>query len=198
MRIVVVCAWLLVLGGCQAAAKSEPTPAPTEIVEKVEPSAATQPVPASAATALAAATCDGDHAACAANTDPPLGHTVTGGQLYGAPQDDGVALVALSDLMAEPKSHVDHVVRTEGTIARVCQHRGCWLELQADSGGAIARVPMAGHAFFVPPDSSGRRATVQGKLTLREGTANPVRIDATSVLIAELGASPAAPTTRSN
>lgn len=63
------------------------------------------------------------------------------------------------------------------------------MELRGEAGqGAeehsVARVPMAGHAFFVPSDSSGRKATVQGKVSVREGTDNPLRIDATAVLIA--------------
>lgn len=108
-----------------------------------------------------------------------------GGQLYGAALDEAIAATPLADLMARPSAFATKVVHTSGTIGRVCQNRGCWMELRAESNAGVVRVPMAGHAFFVPSDSSGRTATIQGVVSVREGTENPVRIDATSVLIAD-------------
>ncbi len=47
-------------------------------------------------------------------------------------------------------------------MTAVCQSKGCWLEI-GDSAGT-AHVKLAGHRFFVPKTSSGRRAIVQAKV----------------------------------
>lgn len=47
-------------------------------------------------------------------------------------------------------------------MSAVCEHRGCWMELKDQSGEA--HVKMAGHAFFVPRNASGKRARVLGTL----------------------------------
>ena len=88
-------------------------------------------------------------------------------------------------------------MRTEGEIARVCQRAGCWMELRAPDGPAV-RVPMAGHSFFLPQDSAGRHATMQGRVQIREhsadvrehlesegaqATASALSIEATGVVI---------------
>jgi hypothetical protein len=102
--------------------------------------------------------------------------------------DPELVVTPLTDLLARPTVFAEKVVVTAGTIARVCQHRGCWMELRAEGAAAddktVAKIPMAGHAFFVPSDSSGKRATVQGIVSVSEGTDSALRIDATSVLIA--------------
>jgi len=67
-----------------------------------------------------------------------------------------------------------------------------------EQGVAPVRVPMAGHSFFLPRDVAGRRATVEGTVSLRElpaderdhlagegalATAQPLEISATGVII---------------
>jgi len=120
------------------------------------------------------------------------------GQTFGEPIDDSVPATALSELLSEPERYRDRVIRTEGEIARVCQRAGCWMELREDDGEAV-RVPMAGHAFFLPRDSAGRRASIQGRVTIQElspdvrehlesegavATASALSIHATGVTIA--------------
>ena len=75
--------------------------------------------------------------------------------------------IALSEIVADPARYDGREVLTEGEVKRVCQRRGCWLEL-TDSGGARAFVPMAGHAFTVPIESVGAQALVEGTVHLRE------------------------------
>ncbi|HVK65102.1 MAG TPA: hypothetical protein VM694_11525, partial [Polyangium sp.] len=43
----------------------------------------------------------------------------------------------------------------------------CWMEI-ADTSGK-AHIKMAGHSFFVPRESSGHRAVIQGKVLTPEG-----------------------------
>jgi hypothetical protein len=134
---------------------------------------------------VAAHHCEGSPVECQENAAPPVPHPVSGGQLYGAALDQALDLTPLSSLLASPAEFAGRIVRTTGVIGRVCQHRGCWMELRVEENGTVARVPMAGHAFFVPSDSTGRTATVQGAVSVRDGNDNPVRIDATAVLIAD-------------
>jgi len=70
--------------------------------------------------------------------------------------------VALDALLREPRKFASKTVRTEGVVSAVCKSMGCWMEL-ADDGGH-AHIKMAGHSFFVPKDSAGHRAVVQGRV----------------------------------
>jgi hypothetical protein len=107
------------------------------------------------------------------------------------------APTALSAISASPTTFDGQTVRTEGTIERVCQRMGCWMELRAD-GTEPVRVPMAGHSFFLPRDVAGHAATIEGNVHLTpltperrahlesEGalaTAGDLSIEATSVVV---------------
>ena len=117
--------------------------------------------------------------------------------VYGELHRTEGSLTALSRIVADPARYDGQEVLTEGEVKRVCQRRGCWLEL-TDSSGARAFVPMAGHAFTVPIESVGAQALVEGTVHRRErseaerkhlesdgaGNSIPdVSIEATGVLI---------------
>ncbi|MEQ8454545.1 MAG: DUF4920 domain-containing protein [Sandaracinaceae bacterium] len=87
---------------------------------------------------------------------------------FGAALDESMPTTALADILAEPTRFEGQVVKTEGEVARVCQRMGCWMELRQDAESPGVRVPMAGHSFFLPRDCAGRRATMQGRVALRE------------------------------
>lgn len=97
------------------------------------------------------------------------GAPAEGARTFGTAPDETRPLTALDAIVAEPERFRDRVVRTEGTIAQVCQRMGCWMELRPGSGeGPAVRVPMAGHSFFLPRDVAGRRAMIEGRVELRE------------------------------
>jgi hypothetical protein len=97
----------------------------------------------------------------------PAAPSAAGGeQAFGAPLLGAREPVALSALIDNPAAYTGQVVRTEGEISAVCQSMGCWMELRDERSRAV-RVPMAGHAFFLPRDVSGRRALVEGPLQVR-------------------------------
>jgi len=139
---------LLTLSACTPRATT--TGSATEVVAPavVEPSAA---VPAAAAPIAASP-------------------TAGGAQTFGAPLDPARALTPLSAISASPETFKDQVVKTEGEIARVCQAMGCWMELRSTAEAQPVRVPMAGHAFFLPKDVAGRHATIEGRVALQELT----------------------------
>ena len=86
---------------------------------------------------------------------------------YGQVRQPNAPVIPLAEVAADPTRYDGRQIRTEGEIQRVCQKKGCWLEL-ADASGARAFVPMAGHAFAVPMDSMGNEALVEGTVRRRE------------------------------
>lgn len=88
-------------------------------------------------------------------------------KIYGQLHQANGSVTPLAEITANPTRYEGREIRTEGEILRVCQKRGCWLEL-TDSSGARAFVPMAGHAFAVPMDSMGKPALVEGIVHRRE------------------------------
>lgn len=85
---------------------------------------------------------------------------------FGAPpaQLEGPVL-AVADVMRAPEPYLGKKLRCEGVVARVCQRAGCWLELSPDGKADGLRVPMAGHAFFIPQDAVGQHALIEGELS---------------------------------
>lgn len=152
-------AFAAVLAACSSA-DPQPATAPTEGTE------------AAAAEPQAEHGDHGDHGdhgehAEASNAPQPVRELEDGARVYGSEPSDR-EVTALADIAAEPARFSGQVVKTEGTVAQVCQRMGCWMELQAAEGSQAVRVPMAGHSFFLPRDIAGRRATVEGTVEVSE------------------------------
>lgn len=111
---------------------------------------------------------------CNSNSDEPtarLDEAAEGSadaEHFGDAIDDSIPLTQLGAIVDAPGDFEGQVVRTRGEIARVCQARGCWMELREGENGPAVRVPMAGHSFFLPMDSAGRQAEMQGRVVVRE------------------------------
>lgn len=87
------------------------------------------------------------------------GWTLTRGEaLKGAPA------VKLADLLAKPQEHSGKTVLVEGQVRKACEKKGCWMELATatDAKGPGVRVTFKDYGFFVPTDSQGAKATVEG------------------------------------
>jgi hypothetical protein len=154
---------------------------------------------AAAETTGEAAACPSDHPpeAEAAPTGPqPSAVLADGSRQFGGALT-GIAPTELSAISASPTTFDGQTVQTAGTIERVCQRMGCWMELRAEGTEPI-RVPMAGHSFFLPRDVAGHAATIEGRVQLTplsperrahlesEGalaTAGDLSIEATSVVV---------------
>ena len=80
----------------------------------------------------------------------------------------GLPSVKLGELVASADKYKDKSVRVEGTVRRACNKAGCWMELaeSTEKSAAGIRVLMKDHAFFVPTDSAGSKATVEGKVSV--------------------------------
>jgi len=76
----------------------------------------------------------------------------------------GLAPASLEDVLSKPEA--GKVLRLEGTIERVCQNKGCWLELK--QGARSIHVTFEGYSFFVPTDSMHRAVALEGKVIVKE------------------------------
>lgn len=80
---------------------------------------------------------------------------------FGQPITE-TSTVPLPSIAKDPSQFSNKTVRTEGVVSAVCQAMGCWMQISDTSGKA--HIKMAGHSFFVPRESAGHRALVQGKV----------------------------------
>jgi hypothetical protein len=83
---------------------------------------------------------------------------------FGAPLGDSPR-VALADLVKDPAAFSGKTVKTEGVVSAVCQEKGCWMVLK--SGAQSVRVRFKDYAFFVPKDSAGATALLEGVSTVK-------------------------------
>jgi Domain of unknown function (DUF4920) len=74
--------------------------------------------------------------------------------------------VALADLVKDPAAWSGKTVRTEGVVATVCQGSGCWMTLK--SGDSSVRVTFKNYGFFVPIDSAGATAVMEGVFSVKK------------------------------
>ena len=72
---------------------------------------------------------------------------------------------ALADIVASPERFDGKPVLLIGHVADVCQRKGCWTVLQ--DGDATIRVRFEDYGFFLPKDASGRRALIQGLVSIK-------------------------------
>jgi len=183
--------WCVSFAVMLAACSQDAAPPPSAAGETVAPPGTPDPGEAPRAAAAPAA-------AAPAGERAPLRTLDDGTRVFGREMTQQAEMTALAAMMAEPGSYADRVVKTEGEIARVCARMGCWMELRADAGSPAIRVPMAGHSFFLPMDVAGRRATVEGRVSVRplsagmkqhlreegaEATELALSIEATSVYV---------------
>ncbi|MEZ5082719.1 MAG: DUF4920 domain-containing protein [Bacteroidales bacterium] len=52
-------------------------------------------------------------------------------------------------------------VTMKSTIVTNCQHSGCWMDLDLGTG-EVVKVTFKDYSFFIPLDSKGKTATVEG------------------------------------
>ena len=71
-------------------------------------------------------------------------------------------LVDLADALGDPAAFAGEQVILEGTVVKACQMKGCWMELAAAGAPRGIRVTFKDYGFFVPTDSAGQVARLEG------------------------------------
>ena len=82
----------------------------------------------------------------------------------------GLPAVPLADVLAKPEN--GRTVRLEGTIERVCENKGCWLEFKQEAKSV--HVTFENYGFFVPKDSIGKPVVLEGKVIVKTPDADRV------------------------
>jgi len=141
---------VLLLSACKGEA-----PAP-------EPSTAAAPVTAASAVAV-----------------PPVAGAAASGAkatLHGSAIAPGHE-VELAKVLANPRDFAGKTVTVSGDVRRVCKKMGCWMELSTDKSETApgCRVFFGAHQFFVPKDSDGSQARVQGEVQVKQVQADFVQ-----------------------
>ena len=113
--------------------------------------------------------CDADHANAARQTAAPGAPKPGAVLVRGEPLPKNQAALPLSAVLSKPED--GRKVLVEGVVRRACTQRGCWMELAPAEGGSGVRVTFKDYGFFVPTDSAGSKARVQGTLTVTNLTA---------------------------
>lgn len=69
---------------------------------------------------------------------------------------------SIGEILANGEKWNKKTVVVEGTVADVCQNKGCWTII-TDGENSI-RVDFKNYGFFIPWDSEGKRISVKGKV----------------------------------
>lgn len=76
--------------------------------------------------------------------------------------------VAFADVLKEPKKYADKSVVIEGSIERVCQMEGCWMQIVPDAGAESGAVRVTfDHKFSVPKDSAKMKFRAEGAFSVK-------------------------------
>jgi hypothetical protein len=111
-------------------------------------------------------TCDDKHSAAAQATSAP-GALKPGAVLVrGEPLPKNAKPVPVATVLSKPQD--GQKVLVEGVVRRACSQMGCWMELAAGEEGPGVRVTFKDYGFFVPMDSAGAKARVQGTVKVAE------------------------------
>lgn len=91
-----------------------------------------------------------------------VGTTEDGGKIYGE-KISAENAIALTDLPAKMGDQDKMDVKIKGEIVEVCQNKGCWVTVKMPNGEDM-RVKFGEDDFFVPKNSSGKQAVMEGTI----------------------------------
>ena len=75
--------------------------------------------------------------------------------------------VPLVDVLANPDAYTTGAIVVEGLVQTCCQNKGCWMEVVPEVGKNGMRVTFKDYSFFVPKDSKGRSARMEGVVAVK-------------------------------
>jgi hypothetical protein len=72
--------------------------------------------------------------------------------------------ITMDELADNAEKFAGKTVQVKGLVATVCLKKGCWMGLGGQKVTSRARVTFKDYAFFVPLDSKGSKAIVEGSV----------------------------------
>ena len=83
--------------------------------------------------------------------------------------------VSLNAVLKDPSKFEGKSILVEGLVVRSCKMEGCWAEVAENKDSKSVRVKMKDHSFFIPLQSAGSLARVEG--TVRVKTLTKAMVD---------------------
>lgn len=108
---------------------------------------------------------------CAHEHEPSQeqGKSSAGRGLFGSPLGSSPK-IELASVLADPQNFHEKKVLVEGHVTRACSRKGCWMEVAVDENpeSPRCRVTFENYTFFVPKDSAGSHAKLEGTVQVTE------------------------------
>jgi hypothetical protein len=98
---------------------------------------------------------------------------IDGWHFFGEPVSTDLPSADVADVLAQPAAYSGREVQLRGTIAEVCEKKGCWLRIADPSGGEETvfvkfTCPIEADARLIPADAAGREVIVAGEVVVEE------------------------------
>ncbi len=102
-------------------------------------------------------------------TAAPETKTTEAGVMLRGEKLKGAEVVQMEKLLTAPTDFEGKTVTVEAKIRQACTKKGCWMELAGtEAKGPGVRVTFKDYGFFVPLDSAGSTAKVEGVVKVAE------------------------------
>jgi hypothetical protein len=92
---------------------------------------------------------------------------------YGK-QIDSKGAITMPELVQKMSNKESIQVKVTGTVMECCQMKGCWMTIDKGDGTTM-RVKFKDYGFFVPKNSAGKTAVMEGKATMETTPVDELR-----------------------
>jgi hypothetical protein len=102
---------------------------------------------------------------CHSNSPAPKPQVDVPVSRFGAPLSaPSSAPTPIAEVLARPDAFAGKPLIVDGKVRAACTRKGCWMELASstEKGPPGCRVTFKNYGFFVPTDSAGANARVEG------------------------------------
>lgn len=101
--------------------------------------------------------------ACQSAPTTPASTNTLGHQYFGEKIDDQ-GIQNIQEVLSSLDSQDSVKVKVKGTVAEVCQMKGCWMNVKLDGSttGEPLFVQFKDYGFFMPKDCSGQEVIMEG------------------------------------
>ena len=89
----------------------------------------------------------------------------------------------ISDIYANPDKFAGKRVQVEGPVVDVCAEMGCWLALGSDKESQVLRFKVEDGVIVFPMTAKGKKAKVEGILTVTKGTETTIQIKGEGAIV---------------
>lgn len=76
--------------------------------------------------------------------------------------------VPLAKVLETPDEFTKSAIIVEGVVETACQNRGCWMQVVPEAGQSGMRVTFKDYGFFVPKESKGLKARMEGVVAVKK------------------------------